>query len=97
MTADDAAKPRWFKKKPVAIQAIRFDSATAAKEITEWSGGKVAPHVGDPVPQVPSYLVIHTLEGSMMVNPGDWVIKGVAGEFYPCKPDIFEATYEPLP
>ena len=39
-------------------------------------------------------LVIHTLEGDHRANPGDWIIKGVQGEFYPCKPDIFEETYE---
>jgi hypothetical protein len=40
-------------------------------------------------------LVIHTLEGMMTADVGDWIIRGVAGEFYPCKPDIFAATYEP--
>ena len=40
-------------------------------------------------------LLIPTLEGTMRADPGDWIIKGVKGEFYPCKPDIFEATYEP--
>jgi len=40
-------------------------------------------------------LAIHTLEGVMLTQPGDWIIKGVKGEFYPCKPDIFAATYEP--
>jgi len=40
-------------------------------------------------------VYIETLEGRMMATPGDWIIKGVNGEFYPCKPDIFEATYEP--
>jgi len=39
---------------------------------------------------------IHTLEGTMYVSPGDWVIKGLRGEFYPCKPDIFKETYEPV-
>ena len=39
-------------------------------------------------------LVIHTLEGDMRADPRDWIIRGVKGEFYPCKPDIFEATYE---
>jgi len=39
-------------------------------------------------------LVIPTLEGRMIAEPGDWIIKGIKGEFYPCKPDIFEATYE---
>jgi hypothetical protein len=38
---------------------------------------------------------IRTLEGTMHASPGDWIIRGVKGEFYPCKPDIFEATYEP--
>lgn len=41
-------------------------------------------------------LKIFTLEGPLMATPGDWIIKGVKGEFYPCKPDIFEATYEPV-
>ena len=40
--------------------------------------------------------MVRTLEGHMRANLGDWIIKGVKGEFYPCKPDIFEATYEPL-
>jgi hypothetical protein len=40
---------------------------------------------------------IRTLEGNMYVMPGDWIIKGVKGEFYPCKPDIFELTYEAVP
>lgn len=42
-------------------------------------------------------LVIHTLEGDMLASPGDWIIKGVKGEFYPCKPDIFELTYDEVP
>ena len=41
-------------------------------------------------------LLIHTLEGVMRANFGDWIIRGVKGEFYPCKPEIFEATYEPV-
>ena len=41
-------------------------------------------------------LIIHTLEGDMLARPGDWVITGVNGERYPCKPDIFEKTYEPV-
>jgi hypothetical protein len=42
-------------------------------------------------------ILIDTLEGQMKANPGDWIIRGVKGEFYPCKPDIFEATYEVSP
>lgn len=41
-------------------------------------------------------LIVFTLEGEMVARRGDWIIKGVRGEFYPCKPDIFEATYEPV-
>ena len=43
-----------------------------------------------------NWLDINTLEGVMKAMPGDWIIKGVKGEFYPCKPDVFEATYEPV-
>ena len=45
---------------------------------------------------VGSTLVIPTLEGDMTASPGDWIIKGIEGELYPCKPDIFAATYEPV-
>lgn len=46
--------------------------------------------------QRPFGIAIETLEGIMVAAPGDWIIRGVQGEFYPCKPDIFEATYEPV-
>ena len=49
----------------------------------------------DRSPQGEPLLVIQTLEGDMSAALGDWIIKGVKGEFYPCKPDIFEVTYEP--
>lgn len=42
------------------------------------------------------HLTIKTLEGVMRADPGDWIIRGIKGEIYPCKPDIFEATYEPV-
>ena len=45
----------------------------------------------------PLSLLIRTLEGEMKAQPGDWIIRGIAGEVYPCKPDIFEATYESAP
>lgn len=41
-------------------------------------------------------IIIHTLEGDMKANIGDWIIKGINGELYPCKPDVFEKTYEPI-
>lgn len=79
-----------FKKKPVVIEAIQFDgSAESARMITMWSGQVC---VGSPG----GALTIKTLEGEMKANPGDWIIKGVKDEFYPCKPDVFEQTYEPI-
>ncbi|ATP93536.1 MULTISPECIES: hypothetical protein [Bacillus] len=46
--------------------------------------------------QIDKEMDIETLEGTMKASPGDWIIKGVHGEIYPCKPDIFEKTYKPL-
>lgn len=83
-----------YRKKPVVIQAVRFDgSSTQMVAIRKWMDG------GEYVkPQVVTCDIrsfdIDTLEGAMTVSPGDWVIRGVKGEFYPCKPDIFAATYE---
>ena len=82
------SRPRKFRKRPVVIEAIQYLGENA-EAIVEWMG---RPYVfvaeGDP-------LIIETLEGDMSGSPGDWIIRGVKGEFYPCKPDIFEATYEP--
>lgn len=68
-----------FRKKPVVIEAF------------QWK-----PEMGEvgPVKQKFVGYVIETLEGDMTVSDGDWVIQGIKGEFYPCKPDIFESTYE---
>ena len=73
-----------FRKKPVVIEA------------TQWfKNGDHLNVVPDPVGHpYDSYYGIHTLEGFMRVTPGDWIITGVHGEHYPCKPDIFELTYE---
>ena len=86
-----------YRKKPVVIEAMQFVSYRSADKIIEWSGGAAAVHEGDPSPERPSFLVIQTVEGEMTASGGDWIIKGVKGEFYPCKPDIFEMTYEALP
>lgn len=83
-----------FRKKPVVVEAWKFDMRELANQPAwleqaimsgdvRWSGG--------PKP----YYIIDTLEGEMRVSAGDWIIRGVKGELYPCKPDIFEATYEP--
>lgn len=77
-----------FRKKPVIIEAIQWlVTIESEKEIKDFGCEFiVAPN--------PDYLVIITLEGTMCASPFDYIIKGVKGEFYPCKPDIFKATYE---
>jgi hypothetical protein len=75
-----------FRKKPVVIEALRFGGNF--DEIEAFVGGDAEFRDGE--------LLVATLEGPLRAAPGDWIIKGVKGEFYPCKPDIFEATYEPV-
>jgi hypothetical protein len=71
-----------FRKKPVVIEAI------------QWFKMGDHPEVKRLVPNDPVSGWIETLEGGHIVTPGDWIITGVKGEHYPCKPDIFEMTYE---
>ena len=82
-----------FKKKPVIIEARQINSLDYDEmcEIVSWSGAIALGEFSSPY-----VMAIPTLEGQMMAQPGDWIIQGVQGEFYPCKPDIFEATYEPV-
>lgn len=82
-----------YRKKPIVIEAIQFDGQNH-QEILDWSGGAV--HSAKPYKQDYYALEIKTLEGVMEAYAGDWIIKGVKGEFYPCKSDIFDATYEPV-
>lgn len=79
-----------YRKKPVVIEArqLRPDIVT---NIATWCGGATR---GVSLPREQWAVDIETLEGTMRAEMGDWIIKGVKGEFYPCKPDIFEATYE---
>jgi len=72
-----------FRKKPVVIEAEQFSKDSPLPFHKEG----VLCHDG-------TKWYISTLEGDMTVSEGDWVIRGVKGEYYPCKPDIFEATYE---
>lgn len=74
-----------FRKKPVVIEAERF----SANEPLPFMGQGVCCYNGD-------RWYITTLEGDMTISEGDWIIKGTKGEFYPCKPDIFEQVYEPV-
>ena len=99
-----------FRKKPVEIEAMQL-TRTNASEVASWCGGRVIDEVS-PRDQTDRYIAVDipTLEGTMRAESfhwstwdgdrytgGDWIIRGVQGEFYPCKPDIFEATYEPVP
>lgn len=81
-----------FRKRPVVIEAMQF-TKEAKDQVFHWVTCTHYPSWdanGNPT------MTIGTLEGDMIVSLGDYVIKGVKGEFYPCKPDIFAATYEPV-
>lgn len=81
-----------FRKKPVVIEAIQFlGTMESQRKIEQWSG--IVNYSGHEDGRCFS-IGIQTLEGTMSAYAGDWIIKGVKGEFYPCKPDIFEVTYE---
>lgn len=89
-----------YRKKPVVIEAVQFtESSTPGRgyEVAAWCGGRFNTDVKPSDHTDVRYSIsIPTLEGVMTANEGDWIIRGVQGEFYPCKPDIFEATYEPV-
>lgn len=73
-----------FRKKPVIIEAFRLNG----------KGPSAAPGWFPSPVVVEDGVIIETLEGDMLARWGDWIIRGVNGEIYPCKPDIFEKTYE---
>lgn len=80
-----------YRKKPVEIEAVQFiDTPERVCEIAEFMGGDLRVNYED---KDNPYIPIETLEGTMKASVGDYIIKGVKGEFYPCKPDIFKATY----
>jgi hypothetical protein len=94
--------PARYRMKPVVIEAMRYETTIRCIDaIQGWAGmeprgdGTWRPRIDQPQQFGP--LVVHTLEGDMTAQPGDWIIRGVQGEFYPCKPDIFALTYEPAP
>lgn len=89
-----------FRKKPVVIDAVQFkgfdeeSGQVILSERPEWLTSQFGERIlffGQP-----DTLTVKTLEGEHIASKGDWIIKGVKGEFYPCKPDIFEMTYEPV-
>lgn len=81
-----------FRKKPVVVEAIQFTGHNKF-EIADWALQENGA-TGITFPKGTNNIEIFTLEGTMTASPGDFIIKGVKGEFYPCKPDIFELTYE---
>lgn len=83
--------PKKFRKKPVVIEAMIF-TGDNANEIAQWIGGEDAEFNWG----FCNFWEIETLEGTMMAYPGDYIIKGVVGEHYPCRADIFEQTYEDM-
>jgi len=77
-----------YRKKPIVIDAVKF-TGTNYQTVFDFIGdGAPGVHTEDGV------IYLLTLEGTMAAEKGDWIIKGWKGEFYPCKPDIFELTYE---
>ena len=93
-----------YRKKPVVIEAVKwdgnahamFDFLTNTKDQPIADKGEHFHIEYDNGGGELGSLIIHTLEGNHKANIGDYIIKGIKGEFYPCKPDIFEATYEPV-
>lgn len=96
-----------YRKKPVVIEAVQFK---VIEEISckygvhkEYNDMEISNFMGQPISAGPEpdgtpegHMIIKTLEGDMKASEGDYIIKGVNGEFYPCKPDIFHKTYEPV-
>lgn len=87
-----------YRKKPVEVEAMRFEKGArpgVGSEIAAWCGGRFNTDVKPSDHTDVRYSIsIPTLEGVMTAEEGDYIIRGVQGEFYPCKSDIFEATYE---
>lgn len=82
-----------FRKKPVVIEAMQFNGGADGYNVLHWLNDGL-PANQELASWENDILYVPTLEGVMMASIGDWIIKGIAGEYYPCKPDIFEATYE---
>lgn len=86
-----------YRKKPVEVEAVRFEGGPDdALEVIKWiqAGGGRASYETVDMDTIHGMIGIQTLEGRMHATPGDYIIRGVQGEFYPCKPGIFEQTYE---
>lgn len=84
--------PRKYRKKPVVIEAMHLNESTNPHEVADWCGGRLS-YPGF-IGGGPIWVEVDTLEGVVTAKPGDYVIRGVHGEFYPVKPEIFRETYE---
>lgn len=87
-----------FRKKPIVIEAVQIKKGMG-RTAPEWFpdavlSGELIPHGMGAVTRDMPWVEVSTLEGVMRGDAGDWIIRGVKGELYPCKNDIFEATYE---
>jgi hypothetical protein len=80
-----------YRKRPVVIDAVRWTGSNAG-DVTDFMGD--TPVFGSTGGR--HWVIIPTLEGPLRADEGDWIIRGIKGELYPCKSDIFEATYEPI-
>jgi hypothetical protein len=83
-----------YRNKPVVIEAIQFNGFNST-EIESWMIGRNARDKFG-IKNAGHIVLIDSLEGVMQADPGDWIIRGIKGEFYPCKPYIFDATYEQI-
>lgn len=80
------------RKKPIEIEFVEYTNSTNIVDLYDWSNDQIELVFENDTLQ--KCLYVNTLEGDMLVNTGDYIIKGVNGEVYPCKPDIFHKTYE---
>lgn len=83
-----------YRKKPVVVEVVKFDFTVWSEEISKGERSETYPMVSLGLVRWWAVPVIETLEGDLQVTDGDFIIEGVEGEYYACKPDIFEKTYE---
>jgi len=101
MSSDRDIAAQRYRKRPVEVEAVQWTGENLeeieAFSPSSWFGcpDRIAREYVMSGHEIPMSLWVRTLEGEHRASIGDWIIKGVQGEFYPCKPDIFEATYEP--
>jgi hypothetical protein len=88
-----------FRKRPVEVDALQFEPSPTGPGAPLWALQDWLDEMGAAADGwfiAPDRIKIPTPEGVMTARPGDWIIRGIHGEFYPCKPDIFDQTYEPV-